>query len=61
MLLLTNIGEAILKRIIRINRRIFIRYALNEEDQLIKENEELYKMTDSKDSGFSSEEIEFGD
>ena len=51
MLLLTIIGEAILRRIIRINLRILIPSVLNEEDQLIHENEELDEMTDSADSG----------
>ena len=49
MLLLTNIGEAILRRILRINLGIFIRSLLNEEGQLIPENEELEEMTDSTD------------
>ena len=49
MLLLTIIGEAILRQIIRINLRILMPSVLNEEDQLIQVNEELEELTDSTD------------
>ena len=59
MLLLTYISETIFRKFIRINLRIFIRFVLNEEDQLIQENEELEEMTDGTDPGLNSEEFEF--